>query len=613
MYLQGLYQQNLKSLWHKKERITMIVVKKDGSSMDYDSNRILRAVTMAIKRTGDSADLNGLAEQVLQSFESFITKEDGSLPVEIDSDKIRNIVESTLMGLNPPVATSYIEYRHSQDIQRKGLTDVVRSVSRVKDKDASVVNENANKDSERFNVERDLTAGSVAKTFGLKILPKKVANAHIKGDIHFHDLDYMPYAPMTNCFSRETRFITDKGIKSFYDFDQNDKVTVLTPSGVWKSATVKKYGKQYLNKVTLRKGSSKAVQINVTKNHRWILENSQVTTDLKIHDKLTSVKMPTLYTISDLIELTNHERLWWVKGFIYGDGSSYAKDGSRIRLCGNKNIYKDIFLSVGFHIASQNEYLNGDVLLAHPNISKSELSETNSIREIEMFISGLLEADGSYRNNCRTHKTIITLGKQSSIDMFRKFSSVAKYYVIGEDDLSGQVTNYAKRNETVTFRLAQSNHFKWKVIDIQETNEIRDVWCLEVEDEHAFILEHGIPTGNCCLIDFEGMLKNGFEIGNAEVESPKSIQTAVAQVAQIIANVSSSQYGGCSFDRADEVLAPYAEKNYKKYLQEATDYNIPDHETYAEEKTMKDIYDSMQSLEYEINTLYNANGRVAVL
>lgn len=289
----------------------MIVVKKDGSSMDYDSNRILRAVTMAIKRTGDSADLNGLAEQVLQSFESFITNEDGSLPVEIDSDKIRNIVESTLMGLNPPVATSYIEYRHSQDIQRKGLTDVVRSVSRVKDKDASVVNENANKDSERFNVERDLTAGSVAKTFGLKILPKKVANAHIKGDIHFHDLDYMPYAPMTNC----------------------------------------------------------------------------------------------------------------------------------------------------------------------------------------------------------------------------------------------------------------------------------------------------------CLIDFEGMLKNGFEIGNAEVESPKSIQTAVAQVAQIIANVSSSQYGGCSFDRADEVLAPYARMNFEKHKKKAEEWGIERSADYALVSTVKDIEDAVQSLEYEINTLYNANGQ----
>lgn len=289
----------------------MIVVKKDGSSMDYDSNRILRAVTMAIKRTGNSADLNGLAEQVLRSFESFITNKDGSLPVEIDSDEIRNIVESTLMGLNPPVATSYIEYRHSQDIQRKGLTDVVRSVSRVKDKDASVVNENANKDSERFNVERDLTAGSVAKTFGLKILPKKVANAHIKGDIHFHDLDYMPYAPMTNC----------------------------------------------------------------------------------------------------------------------------------------------------------------------------------------------------------------------------------------------------------------------------------------------------------CLIDFEGMLKNGFEIGNAEVESPKSIQTAVAQVAQIIANVSSSQYGGCSFDRADEVLAPYARMNFEKHKKKAEEWGIERSADYALVSTVKDIEDAIQSLEYEINTLYNANGQ----
>ena len=35
-----------------------------------------------------------------------------------------------------------------------------------------------------------------------------------------------------------------------------------------------------------------------------------------------------------------------------------------------------------------------------------------------------------------------------------------------------------------------------------------------------------------------------FKIGNAEVESPKSIQTATAQISQIIANVASSQYGG---------------------------------------------------------------------
>ena len=58
------------------------------------------------------------------------------------------------------------------------------------------------------------------------------------------------------------------------------------------------------------------------------------------------------------------------------------------------------------------------------------------------------------------------------------------------------------------------------------------------------------------MFDFKGMLNNGFKIGNADVESPKSIQTATAQISQIIANVASSQYGGCSADRIDELLAP---------------------------------------------------------
>ncbi|MGQ7336731.1 anaerobic ribonucleoside-triphosphate reductase [Streptococcus suis] len=118
------------------------------------------------------------------------------------------------------------------------------------------------------------------------------------------------------------------------------------------------------------------------------------------------------------------------------------------------------------------------------------------------------------------------------------------------------------------------------------------------------------PMTNCCLIDFKGMLAQGFKIGNADVESPKSIQTATAQISQIIANVSSSQYGGCSADRIDEVLASYAELNYQKHLKEATDWVLPDkQEDYARAKTQKDIYDAMQSLEYEINTLFTSNGQ----
>jgi ribonucleoside-triphosphate reductase (formate) len=119
------------------------------------------------------------------------------------------------------------------------------------------------------------------------------------------------------------------------------------------------------------------------------------------------------------------------------------------------------------------------------------------------------------------------------------------------------------------------------------------------------------PMTNCCLIDFDTMLAEGFRIGNAQVDPPRSIGTATAQISQIIANVSSSQYGGCSANRIDELLAPYAAKNFAKHLADAERWIAEESrwQFYAEEKTRKDIYDAMQSLEYEINTLFTSNGQ----
>ncbi|NHX34720.1 anaerobic ribonucleoside-triphosphate reductase, partial [Escherichia coli] len=65
------------------------------------------------------------------------------------------------------------------------------------------------------------------------------------------------------------------------------------------------------------------------------------------------------------------------------------------------------------------------------------------------------------------------------------------------------------------------------------------------------------PMFNCMLIDLEGMLTNGFKMGNAEIEPPKSISTATAVTAQIIAQVASHIYGGTTINRIDEILAPY--------------------------------------------------------
>lgn len=117
------------------------------------------------------------------------------------------------------------------------------------------------------------------------------------------------------------------------------------------------------------------------------------------------------------------------------------------------------------------------------------------------------------------------------------------------------------------------------------------------------------PMFNCMLIDLKGMLNNGFRMGNADIAPPKSIATATAVTAQIIAQVASHIYGGTTINRIDEVLAPFVALSLEKHRAVALAWQIADAETYARERTEKECYDAFQSLEYEVNTLHTANGQ----
>lgn len=117
------------------------------------------------------------------------------------------------------------------------------------------------------------------------------------------------------------------------------------------------------------------------------------------------------------------------------------------------------------------------------------------------------------------------------------------------------------------------------------------------------------PMFNCMLIDLKGMLTHGFKMGNAEIDTPKSISTATAVTAQIIAQVASHIYGGTTINRIDEILAPYVKASYDKHHAVAVEWGITDPEAFASARTEKECYDAFQSLEYEVNTLHTANGQ----
>lgn len=132
-------------------------------------------------------------------------------------------------------------------------------------------------------------------------------------------------------------------------------------------------------------------------------------------------------------------------------------------------------------------------------------------------------------------------------------------------------------------------------------------------DIHYHDLDYApmFPMFNCMLIDIKGMLENGFNMGNAEIETPKSISTACAITAQIIAQVASHIYGGNTINRIDEALAPYVRKSYDKHhrtgrlwLKDEAKASV-----YATKMTEKEVYDAFQALEYEVNTLHTANGQ----
>ena len=138
--------------------------------------------------------------------------------------------------------------------------------------------------------------------------------------------------------------------------------------------------------------------------------------------------------------------------------------------------------------------------------------------------------------------------------------------------------------------------------------EAHDSGDIHIHDlDYAFTL----PMTNCCLVNLKEMFKNGFKMGDAQIEEPKSFGVASAIMAQITAQVSSHQYGGTTLANVDQVLAPYAIMSWNKHFSVGCSF-ISDNEKiekYAYEMTAKEIYDGMQAFEYEVNTMFTTNGQ----
>lgn len=458
------------------------VIKKDGTIVDFNDDKIKKAISKSADRV--CVKLTDKQKQkVCEYVRGCVTLDE--VPVKV----IHNLVETALDKVSPTVAKSYREYRDNKSAFADMLDKVYNKklgLNFIGDRS------NANADSAIITTQRSIVYNELNSELYKKFfLTNEEKSAMGDGYIYIHDrgsrLDSF------NCFRRDTSFITDKGIKNFYDFNDGDQCYVITHKGRWKKATVHCYGYQPIQEVVIQRNHGKPHSIFVTKNHRWILKDGTETTCIKVGDRL--IRTPDMSTIE------------W-EGV---DQPSAAADSS---------------------------------------------------------------FDCNFYTNC-------------------------------EDGT-------------------------WKVVDIKDAklNPRSQVWCLEVEDDHSFLLEGGIPTGNCCLADMKTILTGGFEMGNLHYNEPKTLDCVMDLVGDVIMNMASCQYGGYTVSEIDKLLSPYAEKSYNKHyleyldseFQTAKDLNewpLTDSqerlfERKADEHSMKKVKEEFeqgwQGLEMKLNSVGSSRG-----
>ena len=590
----------------------MLVTKRDGRHVDFDENKIIKAITKSFVEVYDEVNSD------MQEFAHKIADEIKAKNCDMTVEDIQDIVVKKLMASKyKEAATSYVEYRYLHTLVRQSNT-TDKTIKELIDGESEYWNtENSNKNPRVVTTQRDYIAGvtstDIARRF---LLPKEVVAAHDAGILHFHDMDYFAQKSLHNCFLRDTKFITKEGLRSFNDFNNGDIIEVLSIDGEYHKAVVKQYGVQPLYKYTFYNGKKEYTHdVVATENHRWILKDGKETTSLKVGDKLCTP--PVIYSQElEWETLTEDEQLMWCKGFGLGDGTKeYGTHSTRIRLCEDKDLqYLNRFSIPGCSIRNT-KFNNNDREVVIYNYRKT-IPDFKTIKELQCFINGLYCADGRKK---KLADGKYNFGLQSSsleiINFLREMAGTAGLYITKENDRTGEITNFTDDNRrpyTILFSFNNDFKFNYTVLNKEFYGE-DEVWCLEVEGTHNFILEYGIPTGNCELIDLADMLQNGTVINGVKIDKPHRLITATTIATQIVTAVTSSSYGGCTVNLA--ALSPFVRDSYNyhkdRYLTRG--FNEEDAEKWAWEDTKKEIADAVQTFNYQVNSMTNTNGQAPFL
>ena len=172
----------------------MKVIKRDGTSVDYDRSKIVTAIEKANAEVAEEDRLSRTdIDAIIDGIEALKRP-------RILVEDIQDLVEQGLVERNKfRLAKTYIIYRYNRALIRKANTTDESILSLLRNENQELAEENSNKNTMIAATQRDYIAGEVSRDLTRRILlPEHISKAHDEGAIHFHDADYF-VQPIFNC------------------------------------------------------------------------------------------------------------------------------------------------------------------------------------------------------------------------------------------------------------------------------------------------------------------------------------------------------------------------------------------------------------------------------
>lgn len=186
-------------------------------------------------------------------------------------------------------------------------------------------------------------------------------------------------------------------------------------------------------------------------------------------------------------------------------------------------------------------------------------------------------------------------------DVYKKSQSIM---YIGDKENSNTDSALVSTKRSLIFNELNKSLYQKFFMTVEELQACREGY-IYIHDMSA-----RRDTMNCCLFDVQEVLTGGFEMGNLWYNEPKTLDVAFDVIGDIVLSAASQQYGGFTVPSVEEILAPYAEKSYEKYMKKYLDLGL--REDRAQEVAWMDIQRDMeqgfQGWEYKFNSVSSSRG-----